>query len=196
MVLFYPGYEWVYKHFHKFPKTMDALQTIQLLRNLAARTAALIKGASYTNSEGKNIVLIDKDQIARSKREIRDASGIYLREQVSKASSNLNSYLSKGGYIVIPNKAWVDFITLGGRDSKEIISQLAANNRAGILAEGIFIVLGNEMADAYHVKTIEEISSKKGPEPVSEEEPATKKATSKKESTSKPKGSKSKALES
>ena len=70
------------------------------------------KGASYVNSEGRNIELVDKTQIAKSKKEVRDASGIYLREQVSKASSNLYSYLSKGGYIVVPTKEWVDFITL------------------------------------------------------------------------------------
>lgn len=169
---------------------MDALQ---ILRNLAVRIATLIKGASYINSEGKNIELIDKAQIAKSKKEIRDASGIYLREQVSRASSNLNSYLSKEGYIVIPTKSWVDFITLSGRDSKEIISQLIANNRAGILAEGILIILGNDMANAYHVKSLEEVSS---PELVSDEEPKTKEPTLKskpKESTSKSKASKSKA---
>jgi len=42
------------KTFHKSPKIMDALQ---ILRNLAVRIATLIKGASYINSEGKNIVL-------------------------------------------------------------------------------------------------------------------------------------------
>ena len=51
-----------------------------------------------------------------------------------------------------------------GRDSKEITTQLVANNR-----EGIFIILGNEMADSYHVSSLEEATSKWSPEPVSDE---------------------------
>jgi len=51
---------------------MDALH---ILRNLAARTASLMKGASFVNSE---IELVDKTQIAKSKKEVRDASYIFL----------------------------------------------------------------------------------------------------------------------
>ncbi len=54
---------------------MDALH---ILRNLAARTASLMKGASFVNSEGKNIELVDKTQIAKSKKEVRDASYIFF----------------------------------------------------------------------------------------------------------------------
>lgn len=64
-----------------------------------------------------------------------------------------------------------------GRDSKEITTQLVANNRAGMLAEGIFIVLGNEMADSYHVRSLEEAISKWSPEPVSDEGLKTKEST-------------------
>jgi hypothetical protein len=166
---------------------MDALQ---LLRGLAIKTTNIIKGASFINSEGKHIELTDKATVAKSKKEIRDASGIYLREEVSRAASNLNTYLSKDGYIVFPAKLWVEFITVSGRDSKDIISQLIANNRAGMLAEGIFILLGNEVAEANYVKSLDQVSSIDTP---SEVEPKTEEHTPKKESTSKPKGSKSKA---
>ena len=74
IVWFYPGYISGVQTFHKF-LTIDALQ---LLHTLAIRTVNRIKGASYINSDGKHIELTDNTTIAKSKKEIRDASGVYL----------------------------------------------------------------------------------------------------------------------
>lgn len=121
------------------------LTSLNYIRSLAKSLINITKGSSYVNKSGETISLQDKDQVASSKKETRDAASIYIRENVAKGRLSLSEFKNANKSITFTAEEWYDFgITLAD-DLRFIVTHLSATARAGIIAEGIIFLSFDEI---------------------------------------------------
>lgn len=121
------------------------ISSLIFIRNLAKSLINITKGASYVDKEGKVVALIDKDQIAKSKKETRDACSVYMRELVPQARNSLAKTKDSDKDVCFSTKQWNDFANQLGDEIRFIVTHVSATARAGNISEGIVLLAFDEI---------------------------------------------------
>lgn len=120
---------------------MSALNTV---KSLAIKLSGIMKGSQYMNTEGKIVVLDEKDKIAKSKKELRNGAAIVLRENSSRSMQILHNFSEKSITIKISTAELYEKILKISDTLESLMGPLLTNNKAARFAQDIFIILSEE----------------------------------------------------
>lgn len=133
------------------------MSNLNTVKSLAIKLSGIIKGSQYMNTEGKIIVLDEKDKIAKSKKELRNGAALILRENSSRSMQIINKFSEQDVTFNVSTSELYEKILLISDTLENLMGPLLTNNKAARFAQDIFIILVEEII----TEKLEKIKSEK-----------------------------------